>query len=183
MNTTIKFPVKLALALLAAGLLAVPCARAQVGIAQHDLKFLQDAAQGGLTEVKLGEIAAKKGTTDAIKEFGQLMVKEHGVINENLKTLATKKGAVLPTELDEKHQALVDKLKDLPGSEFDDTYVIEMVKAHQADAKAFKEELATTQDTDIQGFLTKSIPVVETHLRHVGGMQKAPASPTTDIKN
>jgi putative membrane protein len=184
MNTTIKTPVKLGLAMLAAGLLlAVPCAQAQSGLTKADVKFLGEAAQGGMTEVKLGELVAEKGTTDEVKEFGKLMVKDHGIMNENLKTLAAQKGVVLPAELDEKHQALVDKMKGLPGSELDDTYVIEMVKAHQADAKAFKDELATTQDADIQGFLTKSIPVVEAHLRHVGGMQKAAASPTTDIKN
>jgi putative membrane protein len=173
-----------ALALLAAGLLlAVPGVRAQTTPFVEYTNFLQAAAQGGMTEVKLGEFAAKKGTTDEIKDFGREMVKDHGAMNAELKALADKKGVTLPTSLDAKHQELVDKMKNLPGSEFDDTYVLEMVKAHQKDLQGFKDELDGTHDPELQNFLAKSIPVVEMHLKHVAGMQKASASPATDIKN
>ena len=186
MNTTtsLKYSTKLGMALLAAGLLfAVPNAQAQANMTKLDVKFLHDAAQGGLTEVKLGEMASKKGTTDVVKEFGEQMVKDHGAMNDRLKALAASKGVALSADLDEKHQALVDKLSGLPGSEFDDTYVIDMVKAHESDLKAFQDELGQTQDVDIQNFVTKSIPVIEAHLKHVAGMQKAPASPNPDVKN
>ena len=183
MNNTTKSSVKVRLAMLAAGLLlAVPGARAQMASSMEDTNFMQVAAQGGMTEVKLGELAVKKGTTDAIKEFGRMMVKDHGAINGDLKALAAKKGVILYPSLDEKHQAMVDKMADLPGSEFDDTYIIESVKAHQLDAKAFKAELAATHDADIQGFLVKSIPVVEAHLEHVAGLQKASQTTMLDKK-
>ncbi|MDR3460478.1 MAG: DUF4142 domain-containing protein [Verrucomicrobiae bacterium] len=163
----------LGLVLIAMGLLlTLPVARAQTPVSVADANFLLAAAQGGLTEVALGELAAKKGTSDAVKDFGKLMIKDHGVINADLKTLAAQKGVTLPTRLDEQHQAMVDKLAALPGSEFDDTYVLEMIKAHQGDAKAFKDESAATQDAAIKGFVDKSIPVVEAHLKHVAGMAK-----------
>jgi len=153
-------------------LLAVPCARAQTAVTTADANFLQAAAEGGLTEVKLGELAAKQGTTEALREFGQQMIKDHGAINDNLKALATAKGVTLPTGLDEKHQAQVDKTAALPGSEFDDTYLIDTVKAHEKDDLAFKAESAATHDVDIKGFVDKTIPVVEAHLRMAAGMSK-----------
>jgi len=153
-------------------LLAVPCVRAQTPVTAADAKFLQAAAEGGMTEVKLGELAAKQGTTEALKEFGQLMVKDHGAINDNLKALAAAKGVALPTGLDEKHQALVDKTVALPGTEFDDTYLMDTVKMHEQDVLAFKAESAATQDAAIKGFVDKTIPVVEAHLRMAAGMSK-----------
>jgi putative membrane protein len=67
---------------------------------------------------------------------------------------------------------MVDKMAAMRGTEFDDAYIMGMIKAHQKDAKAFKAEAAITQDPDIKSFLDKSIPVVEAHLQHVTAMKK-----------
>jgi putative membrane protein len=164
--------VRLALALAAGFLVGLPCARAQTNLATMDSDFILTAAQGGMTEVALGELATEKGVRDDVKGLGKMMVKAHKSMNDDLKSLATQKGVILPTTLDAKHQAIVDKMTALTGTEFDDAYIAGMVKGHTKDAKAFKSESATTQDADIKGFLDKSIPVVEMHLKHVTAMQK-----------
>jgi predicted outer membrane protein len=110
----------LTLVLIAMGLLlAVPCARATT----TDQDFILAAVQGGMTEVKLGELAAQNGKRDDVKDFGQMMVKDHTAINDDLKTLAAQKGVTLPDSLDAKHQAMADKMAALTGSEFDDAYL------------------------------------------------------------
>src|SRR5690348_11420926 len=43
----------------------------------RDHDFVMDAAMGGLEEVELGRIAAQKGTSEAVKTFGQRMVDDH----------------------------------------------------------------------------------------------------------
>jgi putative membrane protein len=161
----------LGMVLLAVGLL-VPCAKSATTISTADQDFILAAAQGGMTEVKLGELAATNGMRDDVKEFGQMMVRDHTAINDDLKALAAQKSVTLPDSLDAKHQAMVDKMAALTGSEFDDAYIKGMIKAHQKDAKAFKAESAATQDPDIKSFLDKSIPVVEAHLKHVTAMKK-----------
>jgi putative membrane protein len=161
----------LGMALVVAGLLA-PRANAATPIATADQGFILAVAQGGMTEVKLGELAAQKGTRDDVKEFGQMMVKDHTAINNSLKALAAQKGVSLPDNLDAKHQAMVDKMAALTGPAFDDAYIATMIKAHQQDAKAFKAESAATKDEDINNFVDKSIPVVEAHLKHVTAMKK-----------
>ena len=187
MNTKIKhavntpFPkliskftsVTLGAALMAWGfLLAVPCAKAQTSISMADTNFILAAAQGGMTEVKLGELASTSGMRADVKEFGQMMVKDHTTINDDMKALAAQKGVTLPDSLDAKHQARVDKMSALFGAAFDDAYIAGMIKAHKMDAQAFKAEAAATQDADIKGFLDKSIPVVEAHLQHITAMKK-----------
>ena len=164
---------KLGMVLAVVGLLAaVPCAMAQTNLSTADQNFILAAAQGGMTEVKLGELASANGKRDDVKEFGQLMVKDHTAINSDLKALAAQKGVTLPDGLDAKHQGMVDKMAALTGSEFDNAYIAGMIKAHKADAKAFKGESAATQDADIKSFLDKSIPIVEEHLKHVTAMKK-----------
>jgi putative membrane protein len=159
------------IALLVVGLL-VPRANAATTISMADTNFILAAAQGGMTEVKLGELAYTNGMRANVKEFGQMMVKDHTAINDDMKTLAAQKGVTLPDSLDAKHQAMVDKLTALTGSEFDDAYINGMIKAHQKDAKAFKAEAAATQDANIKSFLDKSMPIVEAHLEHIKAMKK-----------
>jgi putative membrane protein len=163
----------LGMTLLAAGLLiTVPRANAATTVSTADKNFIHAAAQGGMTEVKLGELAAQKAMRDDVKAFGKRMVKDHSVINNDLKALAAQKGVTLPDSLDAKHQAMVDKMAALKGSEFDDAYIAGMIKAHKADAKAFKVESAATQDADIKSFLDKSIPVVDGHLKRITAMKQ-----------
>jgi putative membrane protein len=164
---------KLGMALMVLGLLlAIPCVKAATPVSMADTNFILAAAQGGMTEVKLGELAATNGTRPDVKEFGQMMVKDHTAINDDLKALAAQKGVTLPDSLDAKHQAMVDKLTALTGSEFDDAYIAAMIKGHKNDAKAFKAEAPATTDADIKSFLDKSIPVVEAHLQHITAMKK-----------
>jgi putative membrane protein len=125
-----------------------------------------------MTEVKLGALAVQNGKRDDVKAFGQMMVKDHTAINDDLKALAAQKGVTLSDSLDAKHQAMADKMAALTGSEFDDAYIAGMIKAHKKDAKAFKAESAATQDADIKSFLDKSIPVVDEHLKLVTAMKK-----------
>ena len=148
-------------------LLAVPCAKAQTAVSLADTNFILAAAQGGITEVELGELAATNGLRAEVRDFGQMMVKDHTAINGDMKTLAAQKGVSLPASLDAAHQGMVDKMSALTGSGFDDAYVKGMIKAHKQDARAFKAELAATQDADIKSFLEKTIPVVEAHLQHI----------------
>lgn len=147
-------------------------AQAQTPISMADTNFILAAAQGGMTEVKLGELAAQQGVRDEVKQFGQMMVKDHSAINEDLKSLAAQKGVTLPDSLDAKHQGMLDKLTALSGPAFDDAYIAAMIKAHKKDAKAFKAEASATQDADIKSFLDKSIPIVEAHLKMIKAMKK-----------
>jgi putative membrane protein len=161
-----------ALAMAVGLLIAIPSANAAAEVSSGDKDFMMAAAQGGMTEVKLGELASQKGMRDDVKEFGQLMVKDHTAINNDLKALATQKGVTLPDSLDADHQAMVDKMATLTGADFDKAYIAGMIKAHKKDAKAFKGESADTKDADVKSFLDKSIPVVEAHLQHVTAMKK-----------
>ena len=163
---------RLGITLVAGGLLlAVAGAKAESTASTADSNFILAAAQGGMTEVKLGEVAARKGTRDDVKAFGQLMVKDHTAINADLKTLAAQKGMTLPGSLDAKHQGMVDKMEALSSEKFDSAYIADMIKGHKADAKDFKSESAETKDTDVKNFVDKSIPIVEAHLQRITAMK------------
>ncbi len=63
-----------------------------------DGKFFKEAVQGGMAEVALGQMAADKAASEAVKNFGQRMVSDHGKANQELQDLAVSEGITLPTE-------------------------------------------------------------------------------------
>src|SRR4030095_1841946 len=65
--------------------------------------FIKKAADGGMTEVELGRLAAEKGGSDEVKDFGNQMVKDHSKINDDLKEVAAKMNVTLPSAVSAKH--------------------------------------------------------------------------------
>jgi len=132
-------------------------------VSTADKKFAIAAAQGGMAEVKLGELAAKQGSSEKVKEFGQKMVEDHGKANEDLKSVAMNEGLTLPTEPNADQKATMARLMKLHGAAFDSAYLKAMKMDHKMDVAAFKKEAAGGKDPGIKGFASKTLPVVEEH--------------------
>lgn len=139
----------------------------QAGMNEQDHKFIMDAAMGGMMEVELGRVAAQKGTSDAVKQFGQRMVDDHSKANEELMSLASSKGMTLPTALDDKHQKDVAKLSAMSGAEFDRAYAKMMLKDHEKDVKEFERQSTKAGDPELRAFVTKTLPTLQEHLQMV----------------
>ena len=139
---------------------------------KSDEQFVMKAAQSGLTEVQLGEIASQKAASEPVKELGAMMVKDHTKANQELSGIVGKKGLALPTEPDSKHKAKVDKLSKLSGSEFDKEYVDAMVDSHKKGVSEFEKASKSAKDPDIKAFAAKTLPTLQGHLQHVQGLKK-----------
>jgi putative membrane protein len=98
-----------------------------------DTKFIKEAADGGMAEVELGQLAGEKAASDEVKKFGQRMVDDHGKANEKLKAIAASKNIELPQEPSAKHKATKARLAKLSGAQFDHAYMADMVKDHKTD--------------------------------------------------
>lgn len=143
-----------------------------------DKKFAKEAAIGGMAEVELGKLAQQKASSDAVKQFGQKMVDDHSKANEELKAAATKDGIELPTELDKKHQKMIDKLGKLSGAEFDKAYVKAMLKDHKKDVSEFQDEANKGTMSGIKEFAQKTLPTLEQHLDTVKDLNKSGGATT-----
>jgi len=126
-------------------------------------EFFKEAAQGGMAEVALGQMAADKAENEAVKNFGERMVTDHGKANQELKDLATSEGVTLPTEMSAEAKALQKKLSDLSGAEFDKAYMKEMLKDHKKDISAFKREAEQGKDADVKNWAAKTLPTLQEH--------------------
>jgi putative membrane protein len=138
-----------------------------------DKDFLIKAAQGGMTEVQLGQLAQEKAASPDVKQFGARMVADHSKANAQLKTVADKEGVTVPTQLDSRHQAMVDHLQRLSGPAFDKAYVNMMVRDHEKDAAEFRNASANAQDPDVKAFASDTLKVIESHLSDIKSIQNS----------
>ena len=134
-------------------------------IADADKNFMVAAAEGGMLEVRLGEIAISKGSRKDVKDFGSMMVADHGKAGEDLKAVAAKYSVTLPANLAAEQQAIVDRLDKLSGAAFDEAYIEEMVKAHTKDASTFEEASKNAENPDVKAFAERTLPIIKLHLK------------------
>lgn len=132
-----------------------------------DHKFVMMAAMGGMAEVEMGRLAAQKGASDEVRQFGQRMVDDHSKANEELMRVASSKGMTPPTALDAKHQAAMQKLSALSGEKFDKEYVKMMVGDHKKDVAEFQKEAGRGMDADIKAFAASTLPTLQEHLQMI----------------
>lgn len=135
-------------------------------LSEQDYKFICAAASGGMAEVKAGEIARSKAADSAVKQFGERMVMDHSKAGSELKALAAKKGATLPTRISDEHQQMVSRIQGAAGKDFDKIYISEMVEDHKKDLQAFQEAAAKSDDPDLKEFAAKTATMVAQHLSH-----------------
>jgi len=147
--------------------LALPCAFAFAAGkgATQDQTFLKKAAQGGLAEVNVGQMAASKASDPNIKQFGQRMVEDHGKANDELQQIAQKENLTLPTEPSKAEQKTANKLSRLQGTKFDAEYAREMVKDHEQDVALFEKEANSGSNPELKAFAQKTLPTLQQHLQ------------------
>lgn len=126
--------------------------------------FATGAATGGMEEVELGNMAMQKGKSQAVKDFGKMMVDDHTKANNELKDLAAKKNIDLPASLTDDQKKDVDMLSKKSVADFDKTYVDMMVADHKKDIAEFKDAQGKVSDNDIKSFATNTLPTLQKHL-------------------
>lgn len=129
-----------------------------------DQTFMKDAAQGGVAEVELGQLAQQKAQSQEVKDFGQRMVTDHTKANDQLKQVASQEGVTLPTEPNAKQKAEKARLEKMSGNQFDKAYMNMMLTDHKKDIAEFKREAAHGQNPQVKEFAHSTLPTLEAHL-------------------
>lgn len=131
---------------------------------ERDTEFAVKAADGGMLEVKLGELAQAKGVSSEVKELGKMLVEDHTKANEELKAIAAQKNISLPTAMSEECQKTYDELAAKTGTEFDEAFAERIVKEHKDDIDHFKKEADKGNDPDLKAWAGEKVPTLEHHL-------------------
>jgi putative membrane protein len=132
-----------------------------------DTAFYKHAAQGGIAEVELGNLAQQKSKNQSVRDFGAMMVRDHSAANDKLKDVAASRNVSLPTSASVSQKATKAKLEVLSGETFDKSYIKRMIKDHQEDIMMFRKEAESGQDPDAKAYAIATLPTLQAHLKKI----------------
>jgi putative membrane protein len=132
-------------------------------LSKSDKDFVTRAAQDGMAEVALGELATRMASNEEVKQFAQRMVDDHTKANNELKELASKEGITFPNEMSGKQKALQDRLAKLSGADFDREYMRAMVKDHDSAVALFEKQARSGGDPELKAWAEKTLPTLREH--------------------
>lgn len=138
-----------------------------IAVNNDDAKFATDAANGGMAEVALGKLALNKTSSPSIKKFAEMMVRDHGRANDELKEIAKKKNITLPESVDADHQKKIADLEKKHGKDFNRAYADAMIDGHKKTLDLMNKEAKDGRDPDLKAFAAKLAPTVQTHLNEI----------------
>lgn len=133
--------------------------------ASAERDFIQDQLEDGQAEVTLGKLAAERATHPQVKEFAQMMVREHQMAGEELRQAATAANVQVapPAEPDGDHKEAVEELSKLSGREFDRKYIDKMVDEHEEAVNEIEKKV-DSENPQIRAWATNALPKVREHL-------------------
>lgn len=145
---------------------------AHAEVSKKDQEFITKAAGGGLYEVEAGKLAQSRGSSEEVKSFGAMLVKDHSATNEELKALASAKGAALPSTMPSDKQQRLDKISR--AKSFDKEFVKEVgLDDHKKDISLFEKASKSADDNDVKAFAAKTLPTLKAHREHAEGLRKS----------
>lgn len=135
--------------------------------------FLVKAADGGMTEVRLGELAQQKATNKQVKDYGSMLIHDHSAANDKVKALAAQRNVTLPDAPGNEHQELIDKLAKRTGKDFDKSFMDAMTNDHEKDISMFKDASDKINDADVKSFVDNTLPTLQMHLDSAKAIRKS----------
>lgn len=161
MSSKLVIRASLAVALLGFG--------ASTSSAMEDKPFIAQTIRSNMVEIELGNLAASKGSTEAVRSFGAQLKADHSASNEKALSLAKTLNARAPKKLNKRQLSEIDKLKGLSGSAFDDEFLTFNVRLHRRQVRVFSDQTKLSTG-DVAAFASATLPTLEAHLKTAQSM-------------
>jgi putative membrane protein len=144
-------------------------------------QFLAKAIQGDNSEMMLGRVAQRKGSSPSVKEFGKTLFDDHS----NAKAQASQVAEQLGMKIPEKPMAVAleerERLSRLSGEQFDREFVRYMVADHRHDIADFRKEAAAHQGMASK-LAREQLPTLKKHLDMAVALNREPKVAEADTR-
>jgi len=141
--------------------LAVPAQTQSATDPLFQSRLLNSLHEGNLMEIAAGRMAIARGSTPAVRQFGEELVKDHGTADAELVALAAKLNVVLPSAA--APQNGLDELGNLTGRAFDRAFAKMMLDDHDKALALVRSAQPNVKNGQLSAYLEKLLPVLERH--------------------
>ncbi len=139
-------------------------------VTNTDKQYAQAMAVRGMMEIRLGQAALEKSGREDVKNLAHRMITEYLSWDAGMEKAAAKLSITMPSDMDAKEKAEVDRISALSGPEFDRAYLKEVIKLQ---TKALTMSHHEASDAAVSGFRHYAGVVIPTLQDQVHQAQKA----------
>lgn len=140
-------------------------------------QFAMKAAEGGMLEVKLAQLAQQKSQDQQVKDLAKQIEQDHSQANQQLTDVAKKKNIDLPNDLKGECAETYQAFQQIDGKDFDNAFLLHGIKDHIKDIMMFQKEAQNGTDQDIKQWAQQTLPKLQQHARHVSTVAQAAGVP------
>jgi putative membrane protein len=149
-------------------------ARDASNIGRTDRKFIEAAAQSGLAEIALGQLALQRARDPRLRDYARHLVADHQASNAQLQQITAARGLALPTQPARNQLSGLRDLQRLSGDAFDQHFLDAMVRDHQKAMDLFNQEIkGRHEDGDLKNFAQTTVIVLQRHYAEAQQLRKA----------
>ena len=133
--------------------------------------------EANMADSAAGAIAAAKGTSAAVRDFGKRMMRDHHNLRAQGQALAKKLNVTPQPPADD--NSVSDSQKNLTnlnstakGKDFDKAYIDHEVDYHKAVLDVATKAMSQAQNTELKNLIQKAAPAIQAHLDLSESIQK-----------
>jgi putative membrane protein len=150
----------------------VPAASDTTAAGSHVAQFLTQAIHGDNAEIKAGQAAEDMGSTQAVKDFGKMLVADHTKAKDQARQVAMALNVPVPTGTTPDADAELKMATSMSGAGFDKDFLSAMVKDHQKAIDMFQQEAGSSDPAQVTDLAKQSLPTLKKHLQTAQSLQK-----------
>ena len=150
-------------------------------LADSEMQLIAHLHHVNQMEIDAGKIAQKNSSTQAVKSYGQMLVKDHQQADRDLTAFAKKHNQKIPAEtanndsdkkdLQDEKDAMA-RLKNMKGADFDREFLRMMVDGHDKELAKIDSEVGQVNDSDLATMIKDIKPVLQRHADQARDLEK-----------
>lgn len=131
--------------------------------AEKEAQFVVEVVASNYGEVKLARLGQQRASNSELKDVASVLEKEHEVVLNDIKSLASRKGITVPTEENGDSKDKLKELTDEKSSLFDKEWCETLMDNHRTSITKFENAEKDISDPDLKSFVTSVLPKLRTH--------------------
>jgi putative membrane protein len=153
-------------------------------LTENELQIVAHYHDDNAKEIELGKLAAKRASTPAVKQYGEMLVKDHQDFDRQLTAIAKSTSQKIPKEkptTDAEKQELdtskktVANIQKLRGENFDREYLRFMVEDHDRALSKIDSQISEAKNTELADVLRGVKPTLQRHADQARELEKGKA--------
>ena len=149
-------------------------------IAASDLQVMAQMHAVNKMEIDMGKAAQMKGSTQAVKAYGQMLVRDHQSADKDMLAFARKNKSTIPMykptdEADQKDMKddkdMAAHVKTLKGADFDKEFLSMMVSGHEKVLAKVDSAMGSVQNDELKTMLGNIKPMLQKHADQARDLQ------------